>query len=386
MERQQATDSPGAATGAPVSTLEITCMKKTLIALAVLASAGVASAQSSVTLFGVVDLSLVHSKGTISKKTQLTNNGIGANQIGFRGVEDLGGGMYAGFWLEAWHNPDNGTGLATNLNNQASGSAAAPAGTQGLTFNRRSTLSVGGPWGELRLGRDYTPSYWNVANFDPWGNLGVAKSVTVESAITGPTGVRASNSISYLYGGQAFNATGRGGNNGLGVALMYYMGENNSGPATAKDGNGYSGRIGYQAGPWNVAIATGKTKYAAGNITQTNLGGAYDFGVARLTGQYVRDKNAAITAKGYLVGVSAPVGAVGQIRASMSQYKTDAAGSPKVRKIGLGYVHNLSKRTAVFATAAQLRNSGGSAASLYGSTSAPNGKSTAYEMGVRHNF
>lgn len=361
-------------------------MKKTLVALAVLASAGVASAQSSVTLFGVVDLSLVHSKGSVSKKTQLTNNGIGANQIGFRGVEDLGGGLKAGFWLEAWHNPDNGTGLATNLNNQAGGISTAPAGTQGLTFNRRSTLSLGGPWGELRMGREYTPSYWNLANYDPTGNLGIIKSVTVENAITGPTGVRASNSISYLYGGQAFNATSRGGSNGFAAAVMYYLGENNSGPATAKDGNGFSGRIGYQAGPWSVAVGAGKTKYAAGNITQRNVGGSYDFGVVRLMGHYARDRNAALTAKGYLVGLSAPVGPVGQVRASVSQYETDAAGNPKVRKIGLGYVHNLSKRTAVFASAARLRTSGGSAASLYGSTSAPNGKSTAYEMGVRHNF
>ena len=363
-------------------------MKKSLIALAVLATAGAASAQSSVQLFGVVDLSLVRSKGTVSSKTQLTNNGIGANQIGFRGVEDLGGGMYAGFWLEAWHNPDNGTGLATNLNNQATGTSAATAGTQGLTFNRRSTVSVGGSWGELRLGRDYTPSYWNIANFDPWGNLGVAKSVTTEAAgpVTGATGVRASNSITYLYGGQAFNATSRGGNDGFGGSLMYYMGENNNNVANSKDGNGYSGRLSYQAGPWNVAVASGKTKYLAGDIRQTNFGGIYDFGVARVIGQVVRDKNGAVKAKGYLLGASAPVGAVGQLRASYSQYETDVAGNPKVKKVGLGYVHNLSKRTALFATLAQVRNSGGSSFSLYQSVTAPNGKSSAYEAGVRHNF
>lgn len=365
-------------------------MKKTLIALAVLASAGIASAQSNVQLFGVVDVSLVHSKGSISKKTQLSNNGLGANQIGFRGIEDLGGGMYAGFWLEAWHNPDNGTGLATNTNNQASGTSAASAGTQGLTFNRRSTVSVGGNWGELRLGRDYTPSYWNIANFDPWGNLGIAKSLTTEAAggVTGATGVRASNSISYLYGGQSFNNTSRGGSDGLSFSAMYYMGENNSGPATDKDGNGYSGRIGYQQGPLWVAAATGRTKYAAGNITQSNIGASYDFTVVKLIGQYVSDKNGNgnVRGKGYLLGLTAPVGAVGQLRASYSQYKTDVAGNPTSKKLGLGYVHNLSKRTAVFATLAQVRNSGGATFSLYGSTTAANQKSTAYEAGVRHNF
>jgi predicted porin len=324
----------------------------------------------------------------VSSKTQLSNNGIGANQIGFRGVEDLGGGMYAGFWLEAWHNPDNGTGLATNTNNQASGTSAASAGTQGLTFNRRSTVSVGGPWGELRLGRDYTPSYWNIANFDPWGNLGVAKSLTTEAAggVTGATGVRASNSISYLYGGQAFNNTSRGGNDGLSVSAMYYLGENNSGAANSKDGTGFSARVGYQAGPLWVAAAAGKTKYAAGDIRQTNIGASYDFGVARLIGHIARDKNGNLRGKGYLLGATAPIGQVGQLRVSYSRYETDAAGGPAAKKLGLGYVHNLSKRTALFATIAQVRNSGGSAFSLYQSVTAPNGKSSAYEMGVRHNF
>ena len=363
-------------------------MKKTLIALAVLASAGLACAQSSVQLFGVVDLSLVHSKGSVSSKTQLANNGIGANQIGFRGVEDLGGGMYAGFWLEAWVNPDNGTGLATNTSNQASGTSAATAGTQGITFNRRSTVSVGGGWGELRLGRDYTPSYWNIANFDPWGNLGIAKSLTTEVAggVTGPTGVRASNSISYLYGGQAFNATSRGGNEGFGTSIMYYMGENNSGAANSKDGNGYSGRVSYQSGPWNVALGTGRTKYAAGDIKQTNFGGIYDFGVVRLIGHVARDKNGAVSGRGYLLGLTAPVGTIGQLRASYSTYKTDVAGNPQTKKLGLGYVHNLSKRTAVFATIARTRNSGGASFSMYQSVTAPNGSSSAYEAGVRHNF
>lgn len=59
---------------------------------------------------------------------------------------------------------------------------------------------------------------------------------------------------------------------------------------------------------------------------------------------------------------------------------------PTSKKLGLGYVHNLSKRTAVFATLAQVRNSGGATLSLYGSTTAANQKSTAYEAGLRHNF
>ena len=94
-------------------------MKKSLIALAVLAASGAAMAQSSVTLFGVVDAAYSVGKGSISNKTQLANSGYNSSRLGFRGVEDLGGGMRAEFWLEAGVNNDNGTGSATNVQNQA---------------------------------------------------------------------------------------------------------------------------------------------------------------------------------------------------------------------------------------------------------------------------
>src|SRR5687768_6298149 len=131
-----------------------TCMKKSLIALAVMAAAGAASAQSSVTLFGIVDATLAWGRGTVADRFQLTNSGYNSSRLGFRGTEDLGGGMSASFWLEAGVNNDNGTGAATNANNQTLPALTAPAagaalsasgvraGQQGLTFNRRSTVST----------------------------------------------------------------------------------------------------------------------------------------------------------------------------------------------------------------------------------------------------
>ncbi|HEY0837326.1 MAG TPA: porin, partial [Azospirillum sp.] len=76
-------------------------MKKSLIALAVLAAAGAASAQSSVTLFGIVDAVVTVGRGTVADRTQLTDSGYNSSRLGFRGTEDLGGGMSASFWLEA---------------------------------------------------------------------------------------------------------------------------------------------------------------------------------------------------------------------------------------------------------------------------------------------
>eukprot|EP01136_Pigoraptor_vietnamica_P019548 Opistho-1_new@67290 len=163
--------------GALCLTLEKLAMKKSLVALAILAAAGVASAQSSVTLFGIVDAAYTHGSGNgvgSSDKNQLTNSGYNSSRLGFRGTEDLGGGMSASFWLEAGVNNDNGSGGLTNTNNQATGAT----GGGGLTFNRRSTVSLASGLGELRLGRDYTPQFWNQTVFDPFGTNGVGTTQT----------------------------------------------------------------------------------------------------------------------------------------------------------------------------------------------------------------
>lgn len=354
-------------------------MKKSLVALAALAFVGVASAQSSVTLFGVVDATVAFGNGSISNKTQLTNSGYNSSRLGFRGTEDLGGGLNASFWLEAGLNNDNGSGAATSDNNQAAPATAGVvnARNQGLTFNRRSTVSLGGAFGEVRLGRDYTPQFWNQTVFDPFGTNGVGTTQTLNSGLGGFTAVRASNSIGYF-----LPAMG-----GIYGQAQVYMGENNkNGAATEKDGNGAALRVGYAAGPINAAFAYSETKFAAGNIKSTNVGASYDLGVAKLAGLYTRDNNS-ITAdgKGYLLGVNAPMGA-GEIRAAYSTYKIDSANDPKSNKLALGYVHNMSKRTALYTTVARVSNRGGAAQALNGASTAANSNSTGLDIGVRHSF
>lgn len=214
-------------------------MKKSLTALAVLAAtSGGAWAQSSVTLFGTVDATLKFGRGTVADRNYMGSSGLTSSKLGFRGTEDLGGGMTAGFHLEAGVNNDDGTGAATDANNQALPTPSAPAGTQGLTFNRRSTVSLSGGFGELRLGRDYTPQFMNHTVFDPFGTNGAATSFTLlgSAAVYGATGgsttgpaVRASNSIGYIL------PAGLGGFYGQ---LQYYLGENVSNAANKKSGTG----------------------------------------------------------------------------------------------------------------------------------------------------
>jgi len=379
-------------------------MKKSLIALAVLAAAGAASAQSSVTLFGVVDVTLAYGKGEFSDKTSLSNNGYNSSRLGFRGTEDLGGGMSASFWLEAGISPDDGTGAASSANNQpiASTVAAVRSGTQGLTFNRRSTVSLAGGWGEMRLGRDYTPQFWNLTTFDPFGTNGVGQTLTTfgtaaatalspafSTGLTGGTiptdtvGTRASNSIGYFLPGNLGGFYGQ---------AMYYMGENATGTAAEDDGTGAGARFGWASGPFNVAVAGSKTNFAIGDVETWNAGGSWNFGFATVMGQYNESKLKSAgnpKATGYLVGGLIPVGA-GEIRLAYSTLKIETAtlGEPEVEKASIGYVHNLSKRTAVYTTYAFVKNKGGATFALNGASNGTilNGDSQGLDIGLRHSF
>ncbi len=348
-------------------------MKKSLIALAVLAASGAAMAQSSVTLFGVVDATYAYGSGSVSNKSQLTNSGLTSSRLGFRGVEDLGGGLAASFWLEAGLNNDNGTGSVTNTNNQAATSTGG-----GLTFNRRSTVSLNGGFGEVRLGRDYTPQFWNLVVFDPFGVVGVGNTQTLNSSLGGPTTIRASNSIGYFLPGNLGGFYGQ---------AQYYMGENLSNAANKKDGNGLALRAGYANGPINVALAFSETKFIAGNIKAVNLGGSYDLGVAKIMAHYNQDKiSGGADGTGFLIGGLVPMGA-GEIRLAYSTYKIDTVGAdPRSNKIALGYVHNLSKRTALYTTVARVGNKNGAASALNGSVTAAGRNSTGYDIGIRHSF
>lgn len=361
------------------------------ISLALLATTGSAFAQSSVTLFGVVDVSLQRVGGSVGSVTRLKDSGLVPSRVGFRGVEDLGGGMSASFWLEAGLNNDNGTGQASNTNNQANGQPTPPGlgGGQGLTFNRRSTVSLAGNWGELRLGRDYTPTFWNYAIFDPHNLVGVGTNQAFNSAaLVGPFSsaafIRTSNSIGY------FLPRSLGGFYGQ---LQYALGENASNTATADDGRVWAVRLGYANGPVDVAAAASRAEYAAGDSKLWNIAGAYNFGLAKVSAGYYRNDFNALRGRGTLLGVIVPVGPH-EIHAAWGTFRDNTAGSPKSSKFSIGYQHNLSKRTALYATVARVKNSGGATQTVFGpsgpasggAVTGPNTSSSGFDIGIRHAF
>ncbi len=368
-------------------------MKKYLFTLVSISAAGAALAQSSVTVFGVVDAAVTYTRGSgngAGSKWQLSSGGNSFSRLGFRGTEDLGGGLSAGFWLEAGLQNDTGTFLPSNTNNQASG-----AGTPGaLTFSRRATVSLAGPFGEVRLGRDYVPAFWNTAIFDPFGTGGgIGANQIYFSGLGGlvaPTGTRASNSVGYFLPDRLGGFYGQ---------VMYAMGENLSDavlPGTTvsnrHDGDHTGARVGYASGGFNIALATGRTRYASGDLHVTNLGAAYTFDASlmnlKLTSELYSESKGTTDAKGVLVGFQLPIGP-GEIKGSYAVYRLAPAGAalkPTSSKLAIGYVHNLSKRTALYATVARIGNRNGAAQALSGAITAANRPSTGTEFGMRHMF
>lgn len=375
-------------------------MKRFLMGSAlVLAGSGAAQAQSSVTLFGVMDLGIqaTHGAGAGSLKA-LSNGGLSTSRLGFRGTEDLGGGLRAGFWLEGSLNPDTGTGRASNTNNQTSG-----AGTAGpLTFDRMSFVSLShATLGEVRLGRDFIPTHYNSIYFDPFNANGVARAgnLTFAGAGTGPlsTAITGSNTVSYWLPAQL---------GGLYGMAMIGTGENLSTAANRDDGNFAGARLGFASGAFDVAAAYTRTHYdttsTIGNYAHANIGASWDAGFARFFALYnrvnVRLAAGTVRKNTAEIGAHIPAFEVGRIRVSYA-YLDDrsdgslrnANGAPRdrddARQLGLGYVHNLSKRTALYGTYARLMNSGQARYVVSGGVAPAGGqRSSGWEFGVRHLF
>jgi predicted porin len=343
-------------------------MKK-FATLAVLAAASVgAYAQSNVTLFGVLDVNARYVKNGDNKIKSLSGNGVNTSRLGVRGTEDLGDGLKAGFWLETGLNVDSGTQSdATRF------------------WNRRATVSLSGNFGEVRLGRDYTPTYLGYSDYDPFGDNGVAASGKFDSSLgtARDTGTRADNQIIYLTPGNLGGFYGR---------AAVAAGEGTAGKKY------YGGRAGWAAGPIDVSASYGQTEVApiAGGedkFKTFDIGASYDFGVVKAMSYYTQSKFANQKIATYSIGAIVPIG-VGQIKAAYTHANasgTTAAGvnvdANDADQVALGYIYNLSKRTALYTTAAYVKNKGNATFAVASAPAIAAGqKSTGLELGMRHAF
>ena len=358
-------------------------MKKTLIALAVLgAAAGVAHAQSNVTIYGVVDTGFVKKSGQDVSMEENVNN-----RLGFRGVEDLGSGQKATFELERRFNLNDGS-----AKNEKDWDGLANVGLKGDN------------WGAIRLGRVNELTTETIRKFDPFYQYGVAGMIEGTQRSRGIDNTIRYDSLNWS--GFHFGAT-------------YSLGENTdsksayTGPGSIKaegaDNDGYGIMLGYDNGP--LSLVGNWSRLADSKKSSVwNLGAGYRFGDAKVELLYQQTKDKGwyngeeadwktesragvyngvdeLKEKQWLLGLEWKLGP-GRLNASAQWMEVEANGGAHVSdkdiyKYAIGYTYDLSKRTAIYGNIAYTDYDDEEVAAIFGDVE---DSVTAVQVGITHKF
>jgi predicted porin len=355
-------------------------VKKSLLAIAVLASiAGVANAQSSVVVYGIVDAGVTAERGGANGSMTKVATGVQqGNRLGFKGVEDLGNGLKALFQLESGFNLDTGTSR------------------QGALFGRQAFVGLSSNIGTVTLGRQYNLIFDSLDAIDPFntGLSGAASNLMAPgnriqkdpaTSVVGNGNVRTNNSV--VYATPSFS--------GFSAKAMYGAGE---AAGSSSTGRTLGASANYVNGPVTVIAAYDKRNAGVvaplADLKLALIGATYDFGVAKVhaIAQTEKSDTDASNYRNYLLGVSAPVG-TGTALASFidrTDRNSTASGS---KQYAIGYIHPLSKRTNFYTSYAHINNERNAQnvvgdASNGGETSIPSlgNSSSAVSVGIRHKF
>lgn len=343
-------------------------MRKPLILSVGVMSAGLfllqpAHAQSSVTLYGVVDNAVEYQNGGAGAVTRMTSGGFFASRYGLKGSEDIGGGLHVNFQLEQGFSG-------------ATGSAANPADA----FNRQAWVGLSGAFGEVRFGLQNTPQYIFLnPELDPVAVMSMGSPMLNFNSLT----IRESNAISYFT--PQFH--------GFAAQFMVAMRD-----STTKPMNGlqfYNAALRYENGPFRVAAGYEQAQNSIGSSTLKvfNAGASYGIGNARLFLAYHTEKQTDNSVKrdSYEASGSYLFAAADQI-VLMYGYVHDRTGNGNnAQQVGMTYEHYLSKRTTLYASAAFINNRNKAAFTLNGTSYAgvavaPGSNTRGAIIGIVHKF
>jgi len=346
-----------------------TLMKKSLLALAVFGAFATAAHADSVTVFGSIDAGIEHTSAGGVSNTAFLDGVIEPSTFGFRGSEDLGGGLKAGFTLEGGFGSNNGSAFNEGLTSV--GGAAT-----GILFGREAKVTLGGEWGTIGAGLQFDPaliasisteprgladsgsmlSYW--INATAFGQLAAGQQI-----FTG--GIFDSNAISYTYAG-----------NGLYFSVLHSFGGvagNTSANADTSVGASYTNSgftvsggyatvnspvgntldtidfvgVGYATGPWAVRAQYDEFKYlydVGGNVPAADV-------------------------KAWGIGVDWKITPSNKLNLSYYSAKDDGAGAGgTTTEVALLDTYSLSKRTSIWAqiVASQADANAGASAGIAG--------------------
>ncbi len=372
-------------------------MKKKLLAASIATLfAGVAHAQTSVTLYGIADGDLRIDHTAIGTLKSVGSGGESGSRWGIRGTEDLGGGLRAMFIFE------QGIDLSDNSSPQGNVAGVTPnspvSSTGSRLFSRTAVVGIGSAAaGELRIGRAFTPFYNAWSAIDPMGGglVGQAQNYAVGNV------TRFDNGIYYdtpkFYGFQ--------------LTAAYRLGESSTNSvasgSTKNGGNAGNAVITYAAGPVLASYSFLSSKNAIdNNTTRTQFAGAvYDFKVVKLHGLYFNNRNDTTTrVRSYGLGVTVPIQAfnvfaqVARIDNRYNQNNSTLANDDATF-FGVGANYAFSKRTDLYTSWGKFKNKNNaiftiqdaSNAGLYTTTGAlanvtPGFDPYSAQIGIRHRF
>lgn len=358
-------------------------LKKILLATAIgTLFAAPAFAQTSVTVSGVVDTfaGSMRMAGDANSKAVVDPSGMTTSWLGFKGTEDLGGGLKANFALTSFFQSDNG----------AQGRFGVPGET---LFSRDANIGLSGSFGAVSLGRGLAPNFLPSILFNPFGDSFTFSPLILQMNV--PTAFRPGNTAGWLnsiqgdtgWSNEVIYTTPSMG--GLTANLHYQFGEQ----AGATGKNNVGGNLLYFHGPLsltafyeNVQIQNPTAFTPSGPVQNRSktwfVGGGYDLNVVKLFTTYQKtsvDHDVSGTLdqdyKTWSLGASAPVGA-GKILAAWAQTKAGNtfAGADSTRNTAsLGYDYNLSKRTDLYAVYMNDRVTNQNSGNSFG-------------VGIRHSF
>lgn len=303
------------------------------VSLATAVAAGSAHAQSSVTVYGRIDLSVSKPSGTEAKGIE---NGS-SSRLGFRGVEDLGGGLRAFFNIEHRFNADTGMQTATRF------------------WHASSIVGLQGPFGQINLGRAFTSAY--VAGMlpsDPFGHTTIASML--ESGGGGITPVRNDSAIRWIF-------------DRAGFTVRAEVAEGTDAINNTPD-RPVSLGLSYEGGP--LYVGYGYDNPGGTNDVWHAVSATYKLGQFKLFGGFGTGKtNADLTRRGLTLGASMQVD-VGELRVAHGRLEQRDPDIDLVEKTAVGYYYNLSKRTWLYGNLTHDRKA---------TTS-----KTGYQAGIAHAF
>jgi predicted porin len=404
-------------------------MKKTaFVFFALSAIAGASFAQSTATIYGLVDASIYKSTNTAgASQLQLASGMMEGSRWGIRGNEDLGGGMRALFTLESRFEIDNGT-----LGNRPVSGTALPARlTRGLSaaqltaiapvlaavgpqqavnagnslFDRQAFLGLVTPVGGFLAGRQYTPAFATLAKYDINGTQGPATPGGLGMLLYQPLEIRRNNSLQYVIQ-----------QGGISASLMHAFGEAKTATNSASSGSLTGLNFSYDSGPLSAGLGynTSKDGVGASSLRTTVIGGSYDFGGVKVATSYTKidDKNPALATS--IAALSAPAAALlkpnliqdanlfhvgvsfalgnGSVKVSYNRLNDKRAANADSNSYGATYTYPLSKRTNLNFALARVVNKDFAQVALGGNgfsggiTSAAGVDSTSVGLGIRHTF